>query len=439
MVTLKKLTLENFGAYARVQVSFDENVTYLMGPNGSGKTLRGLVGFQFVMQGLASKKSDSNMHPVIGERFLFIGPDGKSAKGSVILHDSKLDCDIIVKRRMTKDGTEVSFEGPLGVKLDQKWLNDLFDIFMISPKYFESLSSKQQALALGIDLSEYDKKIKALKEEFTLIGRQITEIGTPADVEKVEEVRVDDVLQERKEAESFNAAQVARQTDIDNKRTELIAKRKEMSDVQEEIAKQKAKLAELEKEEVELILQGTALPKAGQSKDLYGYDEKIKKASETNASALAYKTYIETVAKLNKHKADLAENSNKQKRAIAKRVQAIKEFNLPYSNLEIDEEGQLLMDGRPIKSPYFSSGELIQIIPCLMSSRKPELRYVYLQDFNLLDEQKQQETVEFLTRKGLQLCIEYVGEKDIVDANILYMRDNQPEHSLSQRVAMEVF
>ena len=108
---------------------------------------------------------------------------------------------------MTKDGTEVSFEGPLGVKLDQKWLNDLFDIFMISPKYFESLSSKQQALALGIDLSDHDKKIKALKDEYTLIGRQITEIGTPAEVEKVDEVKVDDVLQERKEAESFDTTQ----------------------------------------------------------------------------------------------------------------------------------------------------------------------------------------------------------------------------------------
>ena len=41
MVTLKKLTLENFGAYARVQVSFDENVTYLMGPNRIRKNFAG--------------------------------------------------------------------------------------------------------------------------------------------------------------------------------------------------------------------------------------------------------------------------------------------------------------------------------------------------------------------------------------------------------------
>ena len=245
----------------------------------------------------------------------------------------------------------------------------------------------------------------------------------PANVE----VKVDDVLEQRKIEEAFNAVQSIRETAINDKRKEVVAKRVEINAVIEEINRQKLIMANLEAQEIELSNEGKALPKPEPRKDLTDFDEKIKKASVTNALALAYTAYMATINRLNKYKVDLSENTNKQKDAIDRRLQAIKEFNLPFSNLEVDEEGQLLMEGRPLKSPYFSSGELVQIIPCLMSSRNPELRYVYLQDFNLLDEQKQKETVDFLSAKGLQLCIEYVGEKEIADANVLYMKDDQPE------------
>ena len=84
MIKLKELNLENFGEFSQLSVSFDDNVTYLVGPNGSGKSTAGIIGLQFVMQGIAEKSSGGNI-PIIGERFRFIGENGKDAKGSIVL------------------------------------------------------------------------------------------------------------------------------------------------------------------------------------------------------------------------------------------------------------------------------------------------------------------------------------------------------------------
>ena len=427
MITLKELSLENFAGFAKVSVSFDDNITYLMGPNGAGKTTLGVTGLAFVMAGIA--QSQVNPGTVIGERFRFINGDATSAKGSVILHDDKIG-DIIVRRKITKTGMDLTFEGPTGSNLDQKWLNDVFDIFMINPKKFTQLSPKEQAIVLGIDLSAHDAKIKSLKEKYTAIGRDIKMLGPVVAVAKVDKVDVAQVLQERKEFLEFNAAQEAKtkeinryQDGVDNIIAEINSCEDEINNLKQLIVDEEAKLAGLNhrmKSGNELI---DKLPKAEELKDLAPLEIRLTTASEINVQAAAYDAYVAKDISRKAYEVSKILNVENQEKEHAVRTATIKSMELPFANLSVDEEGQLLLDGKFIKEPYFSTGELIMTVPILMSSRNPNFRYVYIQDFNLLDDVKQKKVIDYLTGKGLQLCIEYVGEK-ATTCNTIHLIDN---------------
>lgn len=422
MIKLKELNLENFGEFSQLSVSFDDNVTYLVGPNGTGKSTAGIIGLQFVMQGIAEKSSGGNM-PIIGERFRFIGENGKDAKGSIVLHDSKMDCDIIVRRTITPSGNELSFEAPVGIHLDQKWLNDLFDIFMISPKYFESLSSKEQTLALGIDLSEHDKKIKELKENKTLLGRELKALGSPVSVKKVEKVDVTSLWEEIRQIKTFNDEQEKKQKVIDSIKDQILSKREKKKELEEQITLLQQKLTMADQEEKSLIEQGKSLPKPEPVKDTDAIEQKIDNANGINEQAVMYEEYVKTTEKIKAKQKEIDDNLNAQSKAEQKRLEVIKEMKLPFANMIIDDEGKLLLEGRPIKSPYFSTGQLIRIITSLMVHRNPEFRYVYIQDWNLLDADNQKKTLETLQHAGLQVCIEYVGESLKADGNIIIIKD----------------
>jgi len=155
---IKSIKLENFAKYSHIEVSFDKNVTYLIGNNGAGKTTLGLNAIWFLFCGIAEKSSKGN-NPLIAERFRFIGENGASAKGEMVLIDEVRKVKIKVIRKLTKDGTSLSFEAPEGLVLNQEWLNDLFNVFLISPRSFLALDSKKQTEALGIDTSTLNLKI----------------------------------------------------------------------------------------------------------------------------------------------------------------------------------------------------------------------------------------------------------------------------------------
>jgi recombinational DNA repair ATPase RecF len=163
---IKNISLSNFSKYDSVSVSFDDNITYLVGKNGSRKSTLGLTAIWFMFEGIAEKASQGKS-PLIGERFRFIGPKGATAKGEMILVDEKSKAEIKVTRKLTKSGTEVFFEGPEGMEIGQKWLTDLFNVFLIAPKMFCELSPKEQAKVLGIDTKTFDEAIARLKQEYT--------------------------------------------------------------------------------------------------------------------------------------------------------------------------------------------------------------------------------------------------------------------------------
>jgi|1185.fasta_scaffold00001_3 hypothetical protein len=468
---IKDITLNNFGKYAQVSASFDDRVTYLVGPNGAGKSTLGFTGVQFMFEGIAEKATNGKS-PLIGERFRFIGPDGKSSKGEMTLYDEQTGVEVKVIRNMTKDVNTVRFEGPAGMKLDQPWLTELFNEFMIAPKKFVQLSAFDQARALGIDTTTFDSNIKALKDQYTGINREIKAMGTLVEVEFCKEVDLTD-LSAQKEAERMRLNELYKKNKQDNKE----AKEKYESDLQLWNAKLAAHNKSIEdgkdcvqsaydsfeklftslgidpNESVEGSLQEAILilinefegkikkPLTAEQLEKYtpkvpeyveempkddtiqAIDKQILEASQTNKKATEYTAYLKKKKDLDDLTKQLTDNKAQQDAEVEKRLNYIKTLPFPFENLAVDEEGGLTFDSKPIKEPYFSTGELIKMVPILLSSLGQKLKFVFLQDFNLLDLNKQQDVEKYLTDAGYQLVIEYVGTEELTDKNCILLQE----------------
>ena len=90
--------------------------------------------------------------------------------------------------------------------------------------------------------------------------------------------------------------------------------------------------------------------------------------------------------------------------------------------MTIDDDGGLLLKGRPIKEPYFSKGELEIIVAKLYASTNPEWRIRFIDEFNVLDESNQTKLIDTLLTDGFQLIIAEVGDKAIGE-NVLLLRE----------------
>jgi DNA repair ATPase RecN len=405
---IKELTLKNFANFKEVSVSSDDNVTYLIGNNGAGKSSIGLMGIWFIFQGIAEKQSKGK-DVIIGERFRFIGDFGKTASGEITLYDEKTQSEIKVIRKLTKDTSFISFIAPEGMELDQKWLDDLFNVFMINPKKFTELSSKEQALALGIDTNKFDSEIKELRGTITQNRTAIKAIDQS--IQQIPLVGGDDNVEDPTEVEKL-----LKDANDKNERA------KEVAALHEQYQK---RLKELEDEVKVVSDRIRTLPPITPLVDTTELTNRWKKSLEQKGNLQSRKTRETLVSQKDKLIEETTAIMEKVEEVKANRADFIQSFKLQDKVLSINEEGELLLRGKPIKEPYFSSGELIKIIPAIFSQMDNELKFIFLQDFSLLDDENRDKIVKFLINKGYQLVIEIVGEEPIKDKNCIILREGQ--------------
>ncbi len=475
MKTIKSVSGYNFAGYSSIQLNFDRHATYLIGQNGSGKSKAALDLVWFILQGIAEKSSGGNV-PLIGERFRFIGTNGPTALGELVIHDDSIGKDIRVIRKLTKAGTELSFSAPAGMALDQAWLNEFFNLFLISPKKFIELSSKAQALALGIDTSKWDIPIAKLKEERTQLNREIKSYDKLEVVLKVDKIPLEELNarsielrnqlvtkhrenqatnkatreaweNEKKDwdlfVNDFNKAQlkiVDRCDKIDEALIILDAAGYTGNEVFEFFTETRSKILPLiyaenfyPDEPVNLeyvpedyeIIPGKKyyIKELPDHTELNAVHQEIMDAGVTNEKALLYDQYLKKLEDKKAKQLEVENNARDIERHTNERLEYIKAFEFPFSKLSVDEEGGLLLDNKPLKPQYFSSGELIRMVPNLISARNPEFKYVFLQEFDLLDEGMQEKVVTELNDKGFQLVIELVGKEKLPDKNCILLRN----------------
>jgi len=457
----------NFAGFDEISVSFDPNINYLVGPNGASKTTLGLNLLWVTMQGAGSKSASKDMSPLIAERYMVIGDAAKSGKTGIILHDTVKNIDIKVTRKITKDGTTLEFDAPDGIMLDQYFLNELWNIFLVSPKRFLSLTPREQSIALGIDLTDIDNKIKALKTEYTNINRDIKNIGEIVPVLFCEEVDVAAKVGEKARRVKFNDEQIRRKESRDKAIERL-------NQVEEQFKSEQQSIQELillrdtitstcrgfksaggigylktvfpmlkneinQFEDNQTVLRDSiteeskhlnALKPAEPLLDITELDNEIAQASVINVNASKYSEYLKAVEKKEKLSKALQDNKDMQTAMDQERNAKIQSFNLPFNNAAINEDGELTVDGRYVKPPYFSAGELCKMVPMLIissmrnSGKEIQFPYVFVEDFSLLDEDSQKDVIDYFTENNIQCCLELVSKVPSDKPNSIFLKDS---------------
>jgi len=417
---IQKLSLKNFAKFVDFQCEFDGKITKLVGVNGSGKSTIGLTAIVACLKGIAEKSKDGQ---IIGERFRFIGQSKKSADIMLTLIDEKRgNAEIKVSNHITQQGNEIRFDAPPDYPISEQWLADLFNAAFVSAKNFTALSSKEQALLLGIDPSEYDGKIKALKDEYTFLNREYRALGDPAPVEEIQSVDIMELVKKKNEIDKFNQEQNFRRQQIEKTKDSILDIESHIKDIEKKIKELqedlKSEYSDFKKTESQL----NTLPEPRSLQDPAPIMNKIEQASETNNKALAYREYIKVKTQKEIKLAKLNSNKKQQEKVFEQRTDFIKKFNTDFDDLTIDDDGGLLLKGRPIKEPYFSKGELEIIVAKLYASTNPEWRIRFIDEFNVLDEANQTKLIDTLLTDGFQLIIAEVGDKAIGE-NVLLLRE----------------
>lgn len=411
---LQKLKLVNFAKFSDIEVVFNDQVTHLVGMNGAGKTTIGLTAIQAGLKGIAEKNKDGQL---IGDRFRFIGPNKKSSDIFLTIVDEvKGGAQITVHNRITESGNQISFEAPDGYDISGDWLNKLLSVAFLSAKNFTQLSSKEQALLLGIDISSKDKEIADAKAEITNINRDIKNLGSIDVVLEVQEVSVSTLLKEKAEIDNRNEVTKAANAEIDRIKSGVEDFEKERDELLAKLTELESKISKGKK-----WLEGKA-PKPLESTE--NVVKMIESAEETNKKAAAYKVYKEKADKLEQ----LTIQKNKKSAVVDKlqkeRLELITSYNFGFDGLDVNESGELMLQGRPIKEPYFSKGELEVIVAKLYASKNPTLKVRFIDDFELLDENNAKRLVEDLLGAGFQIITAQVGS-EVKGDNVLLLKEGK--------------
>lgn len=432
---------ENFARVSRISVNFDPILTLFIGETGSGKSTAGVNLLFFIFQGLAQKAAKGTT-PLIAERFRFIGPRGKSAKGGCKVYDEKDGVTHTITRKLLKDSTELKIESSDGIQRDKEFLDALFSATLIDVRRFARMTPKEQAMAWGIDVSEFAEKRKALEverhaiylEKKRLQGVAETSMGA----EKAEEVSLSELLKQRKEIEEFNSTVGEQETEYQDLQTRKQEAEKEVHHLTKEL-----EIAKSELEAAESEIADFQVPPPRQ--DLSEIDQKIAGAEETNAKARAYQQSVKDQEVYKDEKTKHTKKNDEIAGVDADMAGYLQKQKLPFNNIAITNEGEfrLIVDGveKIFSETYFSTGEVLNLgakIGKALADRsgvpeKDRLNCVWIPDAMLLDEKNRTKLFEYCNKHGLQVLAEMVGDKKREDVNCILLKEMKVVESYDEK------
>ena len=456
---IKQIMLKNFANVNKIEINLKDDVTYLIGENGAGKTTVGLNAVWFILEGLALK-GQSVLH---GERFRFIGDHGKSAIGQLVLHDEIEEIDITISRKLLKNKTELKITASDERQLSDTFIDDIFNIFSINPVGFSKLSPKEQALALNIDTSKFDALKKVAYDERLELGRDVKRLegafNEMIDIEKVEPVDLKKLLQQKEQIDTANAKAVdtarserdkAVQKAIiynakqDEKLIKLTGATSEVERIENYIKDLREKVKQLEKDvlnsleiQKKRISERNQLPTPADKKSTdipivlpktestTKLTEQIESAEETNKKVTLYQQKIDAEKKLNAAQILHFNKEAEMDKIEADRIKYIKSTNLPFSAITIDDTGGVLISGRPFSETYFSKGEILRIGIKLAAASNPKLKYIFVPDSQSIDKENREKLFKDLVDAGFQVVAEYVDTERQKDHTSILLSESK--------------
>lgn len=448
-VILSGAKLRNVFGFGEVECKFRDGANYIYGKNGSGKSKLTLDGLWSCIKGIAEQGEK-----FLASRFQCIGKNSASGDIQYEFTDRTDGSTFIIKNHITNAANKITFQKTKGDPIADSFLDEFFNVSLLSARNFCRMKPTEQALALGVNTATFDANIAKYKEERKIEARMLKELGVPDTVEKVEMVDIEALKAKKKEvANNLNALY------IENREANKILRqnydalieeergREAMHDIEQQkriddfTAAQQALstlcsvgytggevalfICNLPKEEIftpVVIPEPTYIEEVPDSSEMGAIDAEIENAHATNAKAADYVSYQAKLAAI-KTREDVIKGLNERiEEEEEARINYISSKKFPFAGMTTDENGGVLFKGRPINEQSFSKGELEIIVAKLAASQNPLFMTRFIDEFGVLDPDNQENLVNDLIAEGFQVIISIPGER-VEHDNSIVLRD----------------
>ncbi len=418
-----ELTVENYMGVKAVRIRPSGNVVRIEGRNGAGKS--SVIDAIWVAVGGAS---ESGLRPL---------RDGASkGRACVDLGDMR------VERKFTQAGAYLEVSDAAGHKIPrpQEFLSTFYSKTTVDPRVFIDMKpSERRDVLLELtgrrgDVDRLDADRKALYDERTLTNREIKTLEArlrglpPADdaAAAVAEVDTQALMEDlsasiaadrdaagmernlatiRLDAERQNGAVRRLEDDIARLQKELVSARA--------AAETKAKQVH----DAEARLRQTPPSRTAELQSALAEADRTNAAARKQAEAAGVRADLDVkVAEAEAFTSEIA-RIDEEKRAI------INSASLSIGEVEFDDAGVLLIDGRPFDD--MSMSERLRASLRIAVSQKPRMRVIRISDGNVFDADSMGEIEAFAADNDYQVWIEHV--LDTPDGLGFFIKDGEVE------------
>jgi len=468
--TIKKILAQNFAEVKHVEVTLDK-VNFFIGNNGQGKSTTGIDALQALFEDI-KEKAGAGQNPIKAPKQKFIGKAGKSADIIIEIENTDTGEITIVKRHITASKSEITAETLSGTPVDTGKLREIFNYFLISPAKFINLTPFEQSQALGIDISSFKEELASLKIEATILKREAEmrkkEAPETEPLGKDEPVFIEEIDQEiaavdnqiltvektkaslgadnleqrllavKQKGENAKQSIVSLNSTFEKRDKEIAEIYLKIKDAENFIAESKkhielkineketikAEIEEKKKVLQEIIEEFNDVKKSKDELDVKKHDESIlllnqakqiliekrDKAIKFNKEIEEHENNKKLWAQYESALADMKKNHKAQEEVKIKIKDYVKSKSFNTDRLAIDDDGGLTYNGKYIDSKYFSAGELAVLVPVLISATNPSLRYVYIENWMMIDDENKNRLLNVLKKANMQIVVEVVGD-----------------------------
>ncbi len=152
---------------------------------------------------------------------------------------------------------------------------------------------------------------------------------------------------------------------------------------------------------------------------------KIESAESTNQQAALYQQSVTAQGNLDAAEALHTKKQDEMDLIEADRIAYIKSCNLPHPAITIDDNGGLMINGRPFSETYFSKGEILRIGIKIAASAKPKLKYIFIPDSQSIDKENREKLFTELVKAGFQVVAEYVDTEKQKDHGSILLKESK--------------
>lgn len=375
------IEIANLKRLKAVRLEPNENgLTVIGGRNGQGKTS--------VLDAIAYALGGEKYRPTSLRR------DGAIAETKIHI---ETDDGLVIERK--GKNSDLSVYDSTGKRQGQRLIDTLVSKLAIDlPKFLnqndrEKADTLLQILGIGDTLDQIDREIKAKYDTRTVVGRQADQKKKAADDMPYHEdlpdepVSVKELIDRQQEVLGRNGVKERLKRDLESNRRQVESYRAQLKEIEATVSQLEKAIADAERQDLTL-------------EDTSELERQIAEHEETN------RLIAENAAKRQREEeaTDLSDQYDALTAEIeelrAKKYDILKNAELPFPGLSVNDDGALTLDG---KAWDCMSGSQQMIVGSAIASRlNPDCKFVLLDKLEQLDLDTLEQFDAWLVKNGLQ-------------------------------------